>query len=65
MNTIWERLYPLLSEEKKEEFRKRFKKKFGVEFIPPKPKPKLESPAEMKKIMEEAPNYPIESKGRE
>jgi len=56
MATIWERLYPLLSEEKKEEFRKRFKKKFGEDFVPPKRKPEIESLEEIDKLMREKPN---------
>ena len=65
MATIWEQLYPLLSEEKKEEWAKRYKKKYGVEFIPPKRKPEIEDAAEMKKIMEEAPPYSVDVQGRE
>jgi len=74
MATLWERLYPLLSEEKKEEWAKRFKKRFGVEFIPPGKderdvkainlEAKMEDTAEMREIMEQAPNYSVESKER-
>jgi len=67
MATLWEKLYPLLSEEKKEEWAKRYKKKFGVEFIPPRKggKSELESPEEMAQIMAEAPNYSVDVQGRE
>jgi len=61
-DTLWERLYVLLSEEKKEEWAKRYKKRFGVEFIPPK---QIESLEEMKQIMEEAPPYVLDVQGRE
>ena len=67
MATLWERLYVLLSEEKKEEWAKRYKKRFGVEFIPPRKRVKseLESPEEMAQIMAEAPNYSVDVQGRE
>jgi len=62
MDTLWERLYVLLSEEKREEWAKRYKKRFGKEFIPPK---QIESLEEMKQIMEEAPPYVLDVQGRE
>ena len=65
MATIWEQLYPLLSEEKKEEWAKRYKKKFGKDFVPPGKAVQLESLEEMKEIMEETPSYPLDVQGRE
>jgi len=72
MATIWERLYPLLSEEKREEWAKRFKKRFGKDFIPPKQpiqkdkqaiicETKMESIEEIDKFMRQKPN-PTERK---
>jgi len=60
MATLWEQLYPLLSKEKKEEWRKRYKKKFGKEFVPPKEKDsefsEMESLSEIDKLIRERPN---------
>ena len=62
--TEWEKLYPLLSEDKRKEWAKRYKKKFGKDFVPPK-EDELEDLQEMVKLMEETPNYTISKQGRE
>jgi len=61
MADLWEKLYPLLSEEKKEEWAKRYKKKFGKEFIPPERAIQIESLEEIAKFMAEVP-HPTERK---
>jgi len=72
MDTLWERLYVLLSEEKKEEWAKRYKKRFGKEFIPPAQdkraiecETKIEDTAEIEKLMKERPGYSVDVQGRE
>jgi len=37
MAKIWDKLYFLLSKEKREEWAKRYKKRYGKNFIPPEP----------------------------
>jgi len=65
MNTLWEKLYFLLSEEKREEWAKRYNKRFGVEFIPPKRpewewaiqcETKIEDLEEIDKLMRQKPH---------
>jgi hypothetical protein len=75
MNTLWERLYFLLSKEKREEWAKRYKKRFNKEFIPPERderdmkvinlETKLEVTSEIAELMKQAPNYSIDVQGRE
>jgi len=55
--TDWEKLYPLLSEEKREEWARRYKEKFGKDFIPPERTVDLEN-----EIMKQ--NYTISVEGR-
>ena len=70
--TLWERLYFLLSEEKKEEWAKRYKKRFGKEFIPPTKdkraiecETKIEDTTEIARIMEQKPGYSVDVQERE
>ena len=59
------KLWETLSEENKENLARLYEQLTGKKFIPPKRKTEMESSEELKKIMEEAPNYSVDVQGRE
>ena len=59
------KLWDTLSEKNKERLAQCYEQLTGKKFIPPKRKPEMEDLSEMKKIMEEAPNYSVDVQGRE
>jgi len=68
MATFWQ----ILSTENRNKLARFYEKNFGKKLIPPARdkraihcEAKLESPTELVKVMEQAPNYPIEVQGRE
>ena len=59
------KLWDTLSEENRKKLAQCYEQLTGKKFIPPKRKPEMETPAEMKKMMEEPPNYSVDVQGRE
>jgi hypothetical protein len=53
------------TKEKRKELIKWYKDNYGKDFVPPSKDSEIESLPEMKEIMEEPPNYPIDKQGRE